>query len=109
MGTVSDGVRRQALHAFSALPSPPGWSLVEGTHVFAALHNLPFAQPIEPREGLAEADVDAAIDEARTLVREHGRETLVWLTGPDQPWLAGALARRGLRNEDSPDLNQPST
>jgi GNAT superfamily N-acetyltransferase len=80
----------------------PGWRLVEGTHVFAALHSLPYPQPIEPRDGLTVTDVDAAIDEARTLVREHGREMLVWLTGPDHPWLGDALARRGLRNEDSP-------
>jgi GNAT superfamily N-acetyltransferase len=102
MGTIPDDVRRQALHAFSTLPPMPGWRLVEGTHVFAALHSLPYPQPIEPRDGLTVTDVDAAIDEARTLVREHGREMLVWLTGPDHPWLADALARRGLRNEDSP-------
>lgn len=75
---------------------------MEGTHVFAALHPLPYPQPIEPRDGMTVTDVDAAVDEARTLVREHGREMLVWLTGPDHPWLAGALARHGLRNEDSP-------
>ncbi|HEY1777126.1 MAG TPA: GNAT family N-acetyltransferase [Solirubrobacteraceae bacterium] len=80
----------------------PGTTLVEGEYCFAALHPLPFPQPIEPRPALTEADVDAAIAEARTLVRDHGREQLVWLTGPDHPWLADALARRGLRNEDSP-------
>jgi hypothetical protein len=101
MAGIPDDVRRQALHAFLTLPPVPGFRLVEGTHVFAILHQFPYAQPVEPREGLTEADLDAAIDEARTLVREHGRGTLVWQTGPDHPWLADALARRGLRNEDS--------
>ncbi len=68
----------------------------------AMLHQFPYAQPVEPRDGLTVSDLDAAIDEARTLVREHGREMLVWMTGPDHPWLADALAERGLRNEDCP-------
>jgi GNAT superfamily N-acetyltransferase len=102
VGMIPHDVRTQALHPFSTLPLLPGWRLVEGTHVFAALHPLPYPQPIEPRDGLTVTNVDAAIDEARTLVREHDREMLVWLAGPDHPWLADALARRGLRNEDSP-------
>lgn len=101
MGAIPDDVRRQALHAFLMLPPVPGFRLVEGSHVFAILHDFPYALPVEPRDGLTEMDLDAAIDEARTLVREHGREMLVWQTGPDHPWLADALARRGLRNEDS--------
>jgi GNAT superfamily N-acetyltransferase len=102
MGTIPDSVRAQAVHPFSTLPSMPGTRLVEGDYCFAALHPLPFPQPIEPRPGLKAADVDAAIAEARELVRDHGRDQLVWLTGPDHPWLADALAERGLRNEDSP-------
>jgi GNAT superfamily N-acetyltransferase len=102
MGEIPDEVRRQSLHAFSTLPPVPGFRVVEGTHVCAMLHRFPYAQPVEPRDGLAATDLDAAIDEARTLVREHGREMLVWQTGPDHPWLADALAERGLRNEDSP-------
>ena len=102
MVNLPDSVRRQALHAFSTLPSMPGTTLVEGDYCFAALHPLPFPQAIEPRPGLVAVDVDAAIAEARELVRDHGREQLIWLTGPDHPWLAEALAERGLRNEDSP-------
>ena len=102
MGAIPDDVRRQALHAFLTLPPVPGFRVVEGTHVCAMLHQFPYAQAVEPRDGLAVTDLDAAIDEARTLVREHGREMLVWQTGPDHPWLADALAERGLRNADSP-------
>jgi hypothetical protein len=100
--TIPGAVRKQALHAFSLLGPVPGWTVVEGVHVIAALHQLPYPQPVEPREGLIEADIDAAISEARRLVREHGRDVLVWVAGPDHPWLADALAERGLRNEDSP-------
>ena len=99
---IPDAVRRQALHAFLTLRRVPGWKVVEGAHVVAALHSLPYPQPIEPLDMLTEANVDAAVAEARALVREHGREVLIWVTGPDHPWLADALAQRGLRNEDSP-------
>lgn len=102
MLAIPEPVRHQALHAFEILAPVPGWTVVEGSYVVAALHRLPFPQPVEPRDQLTEADVDAAIEEARALVREHGREVLVWVAGPDHPWLAEALARRGLRNEDSP-------
>lgn len=101
MLAIPEPVRRQALHAFGILAPVPGWTVVEGTYVIAALHRLPFPQPVEPREQLTEANIDAAIEEARVLVREHGREVLVWVAGPDHPWLADGLARRGLRNEDS--------
>lgn len=100
--TIPEPVCTQALHAFSILASVPGWSVVEGAHVLAALHQLPFPQPVEPRDGLTEVDIDAAIAEARRLVRDHGRDALIWVAGPDHPWLADALAVRGLRNEDCP-------
>jgi GNAT superfamily N-acetyltransferase len=101
MGMVPEPVRTQALHLVSALPSGSGMRRVDGDYCFALLHRLPFAQMIEPRPGLGQADVDAAIAEARTLVADHGRDDLVWLTGPDHPWLGDALSRRGLRNEDT--------
>lgn len=100
--TIPEAVCTQALHAFSILGPVPGWTVVEGAYVLAALHHFPFPQPVEPRDGLTEGDVDAAISEARRLVREHGRDVLIWVAGPDHPWLAGALAERGLRNQDSP-------
>jgi GNAT superfamily N-acetyltransferase len=98
---IPEAVRKQALHAFSILSPVPGWTVVEGAYVLAALHHLPYPQPIDPREGLTEGDIDAAISEARRLVRDHGRDVLTWMVGPDHPWLADALAERGLRNEDS--------
>jgi GNAT superfamily N-acetyltransferase len=100
--TIPEAVRKQALHAIPLLRPVPGWTVVEGVYVLAALHKFPYPQPVEPRAGLTEADIDAAISEARRLVREHGRDVLIWVAGPDHPWLADALADRGLRNEDSP-------
>ena len=100
MSNVPEAVRRQALH-FSALPPSPGFALVEGDYVFAGLHHFPIMVPIEPRDGLKEADVGAAIRRARQLVRDHGRTDAVWITGPDHPWLANALGDHGLISEDS--------
>jgi hypothetical protein len=102
MGMIPEAVRRQALHPFSTLPSSPGTALVEGRYCFVALHPFPHPQPVEPLPALTLGDVDSAIAEARAVVRDHGRDQLLWLTGPDHPWLADALAQRGLRNEDSP-------
>ena len=79
------------------LPTIPGMELVEGEYCFAVLHRFPFPQVIEPRPGLTVTEIDAAIVEARELVRGRGREQLIWVTGPDHPWLADALAQRGLR------------
>jgi GNAT superfamily N-acetyltransferase len=100
--TIPEAVRDQALHAFSILGRVPGWTLVDGTYVLAALHQLPFPQPVEPRADLTESDVDSAISEARRLVREYGRNSLIWIAGPDHPWLADSLAERGLHNQDTP-------
>ena len=81
---------------------PLGWRRVDGEYCHVMLHPLPYPQVVEPRPDMTAAAVVAAIEEARALVREHGRDLLVWLAGPDHPWLAEALAQRGLRNEDSP-------
>ena len=92
------------MHPFSLLPTPPGWSRVSDRHTFVLLHPLPMPQIVEPQADLTLADIDAAIEESREHVRAHGKDSLVWLTGPDHPWLAGALAERGLRNEDGSGL-----
>jgi len=101
---VAEEVRRQAMHPFSLLPTPPGWSRVSGRHTFVLLHPLPMPQIVEPQADLTLADIDAAVEESRKRVREHGKDSLVWLTGPDHPWLQDALGERGLRNENSSGL-----
>jgi GNAT superfamily N-acetyltransferase len=106
---VPDAVRRQALHPFSSLPFGPGRRRVVGHYTSALLHSLPMPQFVEPVPGLMPADVDAAIEEARAVVRDHGSNAIVWLAGPDHPWLAAALGRRGLRNEDSVGMESTET
>jgi GNAT superfamily N-acetyltransferase len=100
-GEISEHVRRQAMHPFSLLPTPPSWSRVSDRHTFVLLHPLPMPQIVEPQADLTPEDIDAAIEESRKHVREHGKDSLVWLTGPDHPWLQDALRERGLRNDDN--------
>ena len=98
---IPEPVRRQALHPFRELPLPPGFTKVEREHLLGFLHPLPFAQAVEPRD-LEQDDVEAAVEDARALVRDHGRSLLIWLVGPDYPWLGQRLEALGLVQEDTP-------
>ena len=80
---------------------PPGFEKVERGRFLVILHPLPFAQIVEPSD-LARDEVGAAVEEARTLVREHGRSLLIWLVGPDHRWLGQRLEGLGLVNADTP-------
>ncbi len=94
-------MRRQALDPFRELPAPPGFRKVERGHLLVVLHPLPFAQIVEPGD-LGRDEVGAAVEEARTLVREHGRSLLIWLVGPEHRWLGELLEELGLVNADTP-------
>ena len=94
-------VREQALHPFRELLLPAGWKRVEGRHVVACFHTYPIAQVVEPTT-LGPADVDAAVEEARELVRAEGKDRLVWWIEPGFEWLGPELERRGLVNEETP-------
>ena len=94
-------MRRQALDPFRELPAPPGFEKVERGRLLAILHPLPFAQIVEPGD-LARDEAGAAVEEARTLVREHGRSLLIWLVGPEHRWLGELLEELGLVNADTP-------
>jgi GNAT superfamily N-acetyltransferase len=96
-----EGVLRQALHPFRVLPAPPGFQRVECGRFLAMLHPLPFAQIVEPGD-LAPDEVGAAVEEARTVVREHSRSLLIWLVGPEHRWLGERLEELGLVNADTP-------
>ena len=98
---IPQPVRRQALNPFAELPSPPGFRNVEREHFVATLHPLPIAQVVTPRT-LEPGDVAAAVEEARRVVRDHGRELLTWLVGPEHDELCGSLVQCGLVNEDTP-------
>jgi hypothetical protein len=98
---MPEPVRRQALHPFRELPTPPGWRKVDSRRFLAILHPLPFAQIVEPGE-LSEEEVGGAVEEARALVREHGRSLLIWLVGPEQRRLGERLEEFGLVNAETP-------
>lgn len=100
--SVPEAVRRQAVHPLLTLPPPVGFEVRDGRWCHVALHQIRVPQMVEARAGLQPGDVDAAIAEARQIVRDYGREAMVWFTTPDHPWLAEALAERGLANQDSP-------
>lgn len=100
--TISDAVRHQAMHPFVTLSAPSGWQKIDAGHCLVLLHPLPYPIPVEPSADLTPDAVDAALEEARSLARGQGNDTVVWLCGPDHPWLGEELTRRGLRNEDSP-------
>ena len=98
---TSGQVRQLALHPFRELPAPPGFRKVDRGRLLAVLHPLPFAQIVEPGE-LAEEQVGGAVEEARALVRGHGRSLLIWLVGPEHRWLGAKLESFGLVNADTP-------
>ncbi len=98
---IPERVRHQALHPFSALPLPAGWKRAEADHVVVCVHTHPIALVAEPVE-LAPGLVVAAVEEARALVRDAGRDLLVWWVGPDYEWLGPELERCGLVNQETP-------
>jgi hypothetical protein len=98
---IPEPVRRQALNPFLELPLPPGFRRVEREHFTALLHPMPFAQVMVPGE-LGQGAVGAALEDARTLVREHGRFLLIWLVGPDHRPLGPRLEEHGLVHADTP-------
>jgi len=98
---IPEPVRQQALHPFLELPMPPGFQRVDREQFAAFLHPMPFAQAVEP-QGIEPEGVRAAVEEARTLVRAHGRSLLIWIIGSDHSWLGPRLEELGLVNEDTP-------
>ena len=98
---ISADVRRQALHPFQELLLPVGWKVVEGEHVSICFHGWPVAQVVEPTN-VGPNDVDAAVAEARELVRAEGKAIHVWWVEPAYEWLGPELEQRGLLNEETP-------
>lgn len=94
-------VRRQALHPFQELLLPFGWKRVDGEHVTVCFHTYPIAKVVEPTD-VREADVDAAVAEARAIARAEGTDRLVWWIEPAYEWLGPELEQRGVRHEEAP-------
>lgn len=102
MINVPDSVRHQAVHPFTTLSPAGGFTRVDAEYCHVLLHQIPIPQMVEPRSCLQRDDVAAAIEEARSVVRDYGRDLLVWVTSPDLEWLPDELASHGLQNEDAP-------
>jgi hypothetical protein len=98
---IPERVRRQALHPMSELPLPPGFRRIDRGQFAAYLHHMPVAQVVEP-QALVPDEVEAAVEDARDVVRADARPLLIWLVGPGHPWLGRRLEELGLVNEDTP-------
>lgn len=99
---LTQAVRQQAIHPFRELPMPVGWRREQGEYVTACLPSLPIARIIEPRD-FGPAQVGAAVEEARTIVRADGEHpVLIWWVAPEHRWLDEHLVRFGLANSDTP-------
>jgi GNAT superfamily N-acetyltransferase len=98
---IAVAAREQALHPFRDLPTPTGWRRVEGIYVTACLHPLPIARVIDPGE-IRLGDVEAAVAEARAIVRDNAGSVLIWWLDPEHGWLGEHLERCGLVNDATP-------
>jgi hypothetical protein len=97
---IPAAVRALALRPFWEIPPIPGFRTVERPEFSVILHPLPVAQVAEPRD-LGAAEVESAVRQVRALVRQHGRDEVVWMVGPSHRWIGEALERLGLANRDT--------
>src|SRR4051794_22088549 len=97
---IPEAVRRLALHPMRELPESPWYTKVQGRHVLAGLAP-PLVQGIEPGD-LGPDDVEAAVEEAREIVRAHGRSSLYWCVAPEHGWLGPPLEQLGLEHRGPP-------
>lgn len=102
---IPANVRRQALHPFREVLLPVGWERVERERILVCLHPLPIAKIVSPLD-LAPDEVEAAVDEAREIVRERDGSLLVWWVAPEHAWLGEKLEALGLANEETPGFER---
>jgi GNAT superfamily N-acetyltransferase len=98
---VPTNVRRQALHPFREVLLPVGWERVEREKILVCLHPLPIAKIVEPLS-VAPDEVEAAIADARAVIREREGSLLVWWVAPEHASIGEQLERLGLVNEETP-------
>ena len=101
MVEIPESVRLQALHPFRELPTPPGFQKLE-RDAFLRLPSPTADGSADRAAGARREDVEAAVEEARALVRGHGRTLLIWLLGPGDESLGVRLEQLGLVHADSP-------
>ena len=98
---IPANVRRQALHPFREVLLPTGWERVERESIVVCLHPLPIAKIVEPLN-VGAGDVEAAVEDARAIVRERGSSLLVWWVTSEHEWIGEQLEQLGLVNEGTP-------
>ncbi len=94
-------VQQQALHPFREVLLPVGWARVERERIRVCLHPLPIAKIVEP-VNLRPDEVETAVQEARTILREHGGSLLASWIAPEHASIGEQLEQLGLVNEDTP-------
>ena len=98
---IPEPVRRLAVHPFVELPRPPEIEVVELDGAVLGINPWPGAQ-IVSIVGDGPSDVAAAVDAARAVARDRGKDTLGWWVAPEHDFVAPELEAAGLVNEDTP-------
>ncbi len=98
---VPNAVLDLALHPFRELPPAPGTERIERDGYLLILNPFPSAQIVEPIAVSAE-QVEAAVESARQIAREHGKTLLAWWLAPERQHLEGRFQAAGLVHEDTP-------
>jgi GNAT superfamily N-acetyltransferase len=98
---IPEPVRALAIHPWRELPPSPDVDYIDLDGARLGINRWPTAQMVFPLGG-GPGDVAAAVDAARAIARERGKETLAWWVAPEHDPLAPALEACGLVNRDTP-------
>ena len=98
---VPAAVQDLALHPFRELPLAPGSERIEREGYLLMLNPFPSAPIVEPID-VATEQVEAAVESARRVAREHGKPLLAWWLGPEWQKLGDWFQAAGLVHEDTP-------
>jgi ribosomal protein S18 acetylase RimI-like enzyme len=98
---IPEPVRRQAVHPFRELYTPPDVKLVDGPGFTIGVNKNRNAQVVVLNDDGPE-DVAAAVEAARAIAREHDKQVLAWWVAPEYDRLRAPLEKLGLVNEDTP-------
>jgi len=98
---IPEPVRRLAVHPFVELPRPPDVEQVGLGGAVLAINSWPGAQIVSIVDD-GPSDVAAAVEAARAVARERGKNTLGWWVAPEYDFVAPELEAAGLVNDDTP-------
>lgn len=100
MSELPEAVRRQALHPFFELPTPPSTKTFPLDGAVMTINPYPNPQMAFPTR--VEVDVPALVERTRSIAREHGKIAIAWWIAPEHDALAPAFEAVGVVNKDSP-------